>query len=62
MIILQVMHLLSSLSYLKEKKFENGKEYRFALRPLGFLSLSLTEQSSVYYWHGSLTLHKTPWT
>jgi hypothetical protein len=39
MIILQVMHLLSSLPYLKENKFENGKEYRFALRPLGFLSL-----------------------
>jgi hypothetical protein len=39
MIILQVMHLLSSLQYLKKNKFENGKEYRFALRPLGFLSL-----------------------
>jgi hypothetical protein len=24
---------------LKENKFENGKENRFALRPLGFISL-----------------------
>jgi hypothetical protein len=40
MIILQVMHLLSSLHYLKENKFEMEKKYRFALRPLDFLSLS----------------------
>jgi hypothetical protein len=39
MIILQVMHLLSSLHYLKENKFEMEKKYRFALRPLDFLSL-----------------------
>ena len=39
MIILQVMLLLSSLHYLKENKFEMEKKYRFALRPLDFLSL-----------------------
>jgi hypothetical protein len=39
MIILQVMLLLSSLQYLKENKFEMEKKYRFALRPLDFLSL-----------------------
>jgi hypothetical protein len=40
MIILQVMHLLSYLPYQKKNKFENGKENRFALRPLGFISFS----------------------
>jgi hypothetical protein len=38
MIILQVMHLLSSLQYLKKNKFKMEKNYRFALKPLGFLS------------------------
>jgi hypothetical protein len=28
-----------SAIFKKKNKFENGKEYKFALRPLGFLSL-----------------------
>jgi hypothetical protein len=34
------MHLLSSLQYLKKNKFKKEKNYRFALKPLGFLSFS----------------------
>jgi hypothetical protein len=60
MIILQVMHLLSSLQCLRKINSKMEKKYRFAPRPLDFLSLLLTKQSSGYYWHGSLTLHKTP--
>jgi hypothetical protein len=45
----------------KENKFENGKENRFALRPLGFISFShKTVLGLLLAW--VTDMHKTPWT
>jgi hypothetical protein len=72
MIILQVMHLLSSLKYLKEKKFRNGKEIQICAEVPRFSPPFLSQnspRSTIYMSHWpctkppglNLNLTRDPW-